>query len=582
MRSPRYRDAALFRTKATLLQAKRAFGNAFESDLERWSIADSLSHQPVLAESRTQLWTSDKDSEIPFVAGKIHNLRLAIQRLNGVEVQPDRVLSFWKQIGRTSRLKGYTRGRELREGCLITSVGGGICQLSNALYETAVRAGLEIVERHPHTKVIPGSLAEKGLDATVFWNYVDLRVRSHHAFRVEAFLTAESLVVRIRGERDHSRLEFPESHRRRITADVIEDCSACERTNCFRHSQTRRTQFGRSAYLVDEFWPEFDRYISSTRRESDLICVPIDGRRSRKSNYSWTTDGFSKVKQVPSFVLYRSYKLRRLASQGAARQQALLAFNERLAGHFASFLTYETTHLVITQNLLPFLWLGGHLGGRTFDVLMTRLPLAVLHRTLDEAYRRHPESRTLADFRADNLLVKAETEALAQARKIITPHSMVAAIFSHKAELIAWTTPEARAELETPNTPELRLIFPAATVARKGVYELRAALQGSNAQLTILGPVLEDEDFWRGVRVEKGCTSGDWFRRADAVVLPAFVEHRPVRLLEAIAGGIPVIASMACGLENMKGVTSVKAGDVESLRTAINGFYSRNNPNRAT
>jgi VanW like protein len=524
-----------------------------------------------MAESRTPLWTAEKDSEIPFVAGKIHNLRLAIPRLNGVEVPPDRVLSFWKQIGRASRLKGYARGRELREGCLIPSVGGGLCQLSNALYETAVKAGLEIVERHAHSKVIPGSLAQKGLDATVFWNYVDLRISSHHAFRVEAFLTAESLVVRLRGvERSKPRLA-----RLTIAApDLIENCSACERTGCFRHSRPRQTQFGHSAYLVDEYWPEFDRYISSTRREPDLICLPIDGKRFRKSNYSWTTAGFSKVKQVPSVVLHRSYQLRKLASQGAARQRALLAFSERLAGHFASFLSYETTHLVVMQSLLPYLWLGGHLGGRTFDVFMTRLPLNVLHQTLDDAYRLHPESTTLADFRADNLLVNAETEALREARKIITPHSMVAATFPHKAELIAWITPEAPGQFKTQHTTGLRLIFPAPTVARKGAYELRAALQGSGAQLTILGPVLEDAGFWAGVRVNKASPTENWLESASAVVLPAFVEHRPARLLQSIVGGIPVIASTACGLENMKGVTSVAAGDVESLRTAIDGLRS--------
>ena len=332
--------------------------------------------------------------------------------------------------------------------------------------------------------------------------------------------------------------------------------------------------FGQSAYLVDEYWPEFDRYISSTRREADLLCLPIDGRRFRKSNYSWTTDGFSHVKQSPSVVCYRSYQLRKLAAQGAARQRGLLAFSERLADHFASFLTYETTHLVVMQSLLPFLWLGGHLGGRTFDVLMTRLPLADLHHTLDQAYRLHPESKTLADFRAGDLLVNAETEALREARKIITPHSMVAATFPHKAELIAWTTPEAPRQLKTQHTTELHLIFPAATVARKGAYELRAALQGSDAQLTIVGPVLEDAGFWRGVRIKHASATENWLESANAVVLPAFVEHRPARLLQSLAGGIPVIASTACGLENMKGVTSVEAGDVESLRTAINGLRS--------
>jgi hypothetical protein len=34
------------------------------------------------------------------------------------------------------------------------------------------------------------------------------------------------------------------------------------------------------------------------------------------------------------------------------------------------------------QNLLPFLWRDGHLGGRTFDVLMTRLPIAKFHETI--------------------------------------------------------------------------------------------------------------------------------------------------------------------------------------------------------
>jgi hypothetical protein len=574
MSTPRYRDAAVFRAKATLLQAKRALGNAFDNELRRWSTGIALFDQPILAESRTPLWTAEKDSEIPLVAGKIHNLRLAIQRLNGVEVPANQVLSFWKQVGRANRLKGYSRGRELREGCLIPTTGGGLCQLSNALYETAVRAGLEIVERHPHSKVIPGSLAERGLDATVFWNYVDLRVRSQHSFRVEAFLTSESLVVRLRGERNRKPVEPGHRKISVATVDVIENCSTCDKTGCFRHSPTGLTQFGRVAYLVDEYWPEFDRYISSARRESDLICLPIDGKRFQKPNYSWTTKDFSKVKQFPTFVLHRSYQLRKLGPQGAARQQALLAFNERLAACFASSLTYDTTHLVIMQSLLPFLWLGGHLGGRTFDVLMTRLPFADLHQTLDEAAKLHPESRTLVDFRADSFLVNAESEALEQARKIITPHSMVAATFPHKAELLEWSTPEPP-ELNAQPTPKSRLIFPSSTVARKGAYELRAALQGSDAQLTILGPVLEAEDFWRGVRVEKTSKTENWLQRGSAIILPAFVEHRPARLLQAIASGIPVIASTACGLENMQGVTNVKAGDVESLRRAIDDLRSQ-------
>jgi len=51
--------------------------------------------------------------------------------------------------------------------------------------------------------------------------------------------------------------------------------------------------------------------------------------------------------------------------------------------------------------------------------------------------------------------------------------------------------------------------------------------------------------------------------------LPAFVEHRPRRLLLAAVHEIPVIASAACGVRNVPGIKTVETGDAEILRTAI-------------
>jgi glycosyltransferase involved in cell wall biosynthesis len=53
------------------------------------------------------------------------------------------------------------------------------------------------------------------------------------------------------------------------------------------------------------------------------------------------------------------------------------------------------------------------------------------------------------------------------------------------------------------------------------------------------------------------------------VVLPAWVEHQPRALLRAIAAGVPVIASRACGVEGLPGVRTIAAGDVDGLRAAI-------------
>ncbi len=149
---------------------------------------------------RTPLWTNaggEKDRALN--AGKIQNLRVALRGLDGIEVEAGRTLSFWRQVGRPTRRRGYVAGRELREGCMIATIGGGLCQLSNALYDAGLQAGLEVVERHAHTRIVPGSRAAAGRDATVFWNYLDLRLRGRRPFRIEARLTADDLELTLRG-----------------------------------------------------------------------------------------------------------------------------------------------------------------------------------------------------------------------------------------------------------------------------------------------------------------------------------------------------------------------------------------------
>jgi hypothetical protein len=568
--TPSISAALVFRSKATVLQVRRAVYEFTKKNVKQATFGDTLIDHPIIAESRTPLRMTDDEAENLFISGKIHNLRLAIRKLNGLEVGGGDVFSFWTQLGRTSRWKGYVPGRELREGCLILTIGGGLCQLSNALYDAALQAGLQIVERHAHTRVIPGSLAEIGRDATVFWNYVDLRFKSAQAFRIEAELTSDDLIVRFKGDFG-VRSSLPRSQTTVAALDNVNNCFTCEAQECFRHISplATRNYSGRTAYLVDGYWPEFDRYIAATKQADDVLCVPLDGKRLGKANYAWTTNGFGTVKQNRLFVLHRSFKSRRLASQGAIRQLTLLAASESLAQRYASVLEYDVTHITTMQQFLPYLWRDGVLGGRTFDVLMTSLPLAVLQNRLDEAAALHPESPTLNDFRADPRLIEAESEALRRARKIITPHSEIAALYPHKTVLLDWCMSQVEIERAPCAGSVANVVFPASTVGRKGAYELRAALRTLDAQITIHGPLLEGDNFWDGFQVERIRAGADWLRNATVVVLPAFVEHQPRRLLEAVARNVPVIASGACGLGQLGGVIEVEAGDVASLRREI-------------
>lgn len=565
-------QALAFRTKVSLLQIKRGLANFLDKKVCRFACADSFADQPIIAESKTPLWTESEPEEQFLLAGKVHNLRLAVKKLNGVEISADEIFSFWKHIGRANRLNGYAKGRELREGCIVPSIGGGLCQLSNALYDAALKANFEIVERHAHTQIVAGSLAEQGRDATVFWNYIDLRFKSLMPFRIEARLGKDHLHIKFKSEtqKKSSLIQISKSATNINPKSKIQSpksCATCGVESCFRSLKTgANLNFGCTAFLVDEFSPEFDDYIQNTKGAKDLLFVPLDGKRFRRANYAWTKRGFAKLKQSFFVTAERSYKSRKLAAQGASRQLNLLSMYEKLAESYAESLKHDATHLVIQQNLLPFLWQAGVLGGRTFDVLMTSLPMQILQERLDFAHTLHPSCVTLGDFRAEKHLIEAEAEALQNAEKIITPHMAIASLFGRKAELLEWKIPRPRQIVRKQNG-KFTIVFPASTVGRKGCYELREALRDLDAKLIVLGTELESADFWRGIDWEKG--GDDWLERADLVVLPAFVEHKPRRLLQAVANKIPVVASNACGVENIEGISSVEAGNVEMLRGEI-------------
>ena len=239
---------------------------------------------------------------------------------------------------------------------------------------------------------------------------------------------------------------------------------------------------------------------------------------------------------------------------------------EKLAGSYARHLKYDVLHVVVQQNLLPFLWRSGYLGGRTFDVLMTALPMKALQRTLDAAAKLHPESTTLGDFRAEPRLVEAEAEALQHARKVITPNTFIASLFPERAELIQWKLPQT-AHRSGPRNVKPAIVFPSSTVGRRGCYELRDAIRDIDIKLLTMGPYIEGANFWEGFDAEPA--DDDWLTRADLVILPAHVEHRPRRLLAAAAHGIPVIATRNCGVDNVDGIETIDPGDPDVLRSAI-------------
>ncbi|XGV99459.1 MAG: VanW family protein [Leptolyngbya sp. BL-A-14] len=109
---------------------------------------------------------------------KKHNLALAIQRLQNIAILPGAIFSFWQLVGEPSQAKGYLEGRTIIQNQLKADVGGGLCQLSGLLYVLSLKAGLKVLERHPHSQDIytdETRFAPLGSDATVVYGYKDFR-----------------------------------------------------------------------------------------------------------------------------------------------------------------------------------------------------------------------------------------------------------------------------------------------------------------------------------------------------------------------------------------------------------------------
>jgi hypothetical protein len=347
---------------------------------------------------------------------------------------------------------------------------------------------------------------------------------------------------------------------------VIETCATCDELDCVRHEKARTDRTENRAFLLDAFWPEFDRYVQQVRRESDWLLVPIDGTRWALPQYAWSRSGFAHVEDQTLRTLVRSLKSRRLGSQGAARQAEMLHSSAAMGLAMAGRIPSTVSHVVVDQTMLPALWRSGELGGRTFDVVMRRLPMRVLQTTLDGVARRWPQSQTAADFRVEKAVLDEEDQALEAASRIVTPHREIARLFPKQSVLLDWIVPSGGAFLPQTDGDVPRIYFPGPVAARKGAYALREALQGLDIELICGGSDLEGAGFWGPLKNCRGLAPGVGI---SAVVQPAFLEDQPRALLRAISSEIPVIASEACGLAAFPGIEIVGLGDTKALRNAV-------------
>ena len=132
-------------------------------------------------------------------AGWNTNMELACGLLNNFLIKAGEEFSFNDVIGEPTVKDGF-KAVDLYVGKAMTNmVGGGLSQVASTLYNCALIADLEILERNPHT--YSPAFIETGFDAQVIYGSMDLRFKNNteHPIRIEAATANGFVQIRLIG-----------------------------------------------------------------------------------------------------------------------------------------------------------------------------------------------------------------------------------------------------------------------------------------------------------------------------------------------------------------------------------------------
>ena len=135
--------------------------------------------------------TSDKDRD--------ENLRLACAAIDGTVLYPGDFFSYNEALGPRTAANGYRPGPSYSGNKTVYTLGGGICQVSSALYYCVLKSELTVVHRVNHG-LMPVYMP-LGMDATVSWGSIDFTFKNNtdYPVRIEASATGGTTTVSIIG-----------------------------------------------------------------------------------------------------------------------------------------------------------------------------------------------------------------------------------------------------------------------------------------------------------------------------------------------------------------------------------------------
>ncbi|MGH7830019.1 MAG: VanW family protein, partial [Candidatus Binatia bacterium] len=114
---------------------------------------------------------------------QLRNIQHVQRQLGETILKSGEVFSLNERAGPYTVERGFMEERSYLNRKPATSPGGGVCQFASTLYNAAYRAGLEVLERVPHSQAVFS--VPPGQDATIAYGVADLKLQNRYPFPVK-------------------------------------------------------------------------------------------------------------------------------------------------------------------------------------------------------------------------------------------------------------------------------------------------------------------------------------------------------------------------------------------------------------
>ncbi|OQB13831.1 MAG: Vancomycin B-type resistance protein VanW [Firmicutes bacterium ADurb.Bin193] len=114
---------------------------------------------------------------------RLKNIDLSIEKINAKTINPGEIFSFNDTVGPRTPKNGFEKALIIIKKDKVLGYGGGVCQVSTTIYNAALGAGLEIVERHQHENEV--GYVKLGDDATVSYGTLDLKIKNNKTYPIK-------------------------------------------------------------------------------------------------------------------------------------------------------------------------------------------------------------------------------------------------------------------------------------------------------------------------------------------------------------------------------------------------------------